>query len=152
MIYYRVKQIIGHLLKDKRIQRNTIFANACFTISLQNHQFIFILSFGRNFQDSLCCALLLLIQGNNEVFWGYDVQGTDYAILKITKSLLVVGICQTRHLSPFFIYTCNISARQTILNHSLGEAFAPQRGNLPTFSWTEQEFNVKSVCLRGLCF
>lgn len=41
------------------------------------------LLFCKNFQD-----LLFLIQGNNEVILCHDLQGTDYAMLRITSTLL----------------------------------------------------------------
>lgn len=43
------------------------------------------LLFCKNFQD-----LLFLIQGNNKVVLCHDLQGTDYAMLRITSTLLVL--------------------------------------------------------------
>lgn len=54
---------------------------------------------------------LILIQGNSEEFLFHDLQGTDYAILKMTKSLWVADICQTLCLSLLLIYTYNIFAK-----------------------------------------
>lgn len=53
------------------------------------------------------------------------MQGTDYAILKMTQSLWVADKCQTLCLSLLLIYTYNILAKWAIFHHILGEASNP---------------------------
>lgn len=71
------------------VQRNPLLVG-CF-----NSQIIKIHSLsGSNFQNLLCCVLLLMTQGSNEVFCVIICKSLLYTILRINKALLAFEIHQ----------------------------------------------------------
>lgn len=73
------------------VQRNTILVGRFNSEIIKMHS----LFFSSNFQNVLCCALLLMTQGNSEVFCAIICKSLLYAILRINKALLAFEIHQT---------------------------------------------------------
>lgn len=103
--------------------------------------------FGRNYQNPVFCAFLLLIQGNNEVFLCYDLQSTVFAILRITNILLV--LIYAKHCAYHFfsfIFTTFLQSRQCYQD-TLGEAPESQKSYIICLIFTGRAGIQCQVCL-----